>query len=474
MSFPTGDKYWVDAAKFVQNTFAKNLATILAPEEFEKEIAGRILPYSLVQQDSFADYDCLIIHKGRIKDVDYSILDKIGSTYFPMYANEVFVVLCKENAAPRLSKDFIHLQSFYKNLKLLRKEIRNAAFKNLAKSFFRIIKRLHRKQAAETSVLVNKRTTHNKQPNLTFINQRILFSSDVVRSNVKALGYQYARSLLEKLTVPDNLSPQKVGLGSKACKQQDIESVWFAYWCQELKVPIVYHRKLWEFCYILQVMYEHDMLKPSLKGLGFGCGEEPLPSLFAAYDIEITATDIDPQESVAKGWVDTNQSATSLEKIRHPDLCGEELFKKNVSLKYVDMNNIPDNLENKYDFCWSACALEHLGSIDNGLRFIEKSLKTLVPGGLSIHTTEFNFLEEEETIDNWGTVLFRKRDFIELAERLTSQGHQVVPLDFDIGSGFLDQFIDIPPYQQVQDAHLKLLVDGFATTSFGMIVIKRP
>ena len=146
MSFPTGDKYWVDAAKFVQNTFAKNTTAILAPEEFEKEIDGRILPYSLVQQDSFADYDCLIIHKGRMKDVDYFILDKIGSTYFPMYANEVFVVLCKENAALKLDKNFIHLESFYKNLKLLRKEIRNTAFKNLAKSFFHIIPQFHKKQ----------------------------------------------------------------------------------------------------------------------------------------------------------------------------------------------------------------------------------------------------------------------------------------------------------------------------------------
>jgi SAM-dependent methyltransferase len=215
------------------------------------------------------------------------------------------------------------------------------------------------------------------------------------------------------------------------------------------------------------------MLKSGLSGLGFGCGEEPLPSLFAAYDIEITATDINPEESAAKGWVDTNQSSSSLEKIWHPELCVKELFNKNVSLRYVDMNDIPNDLENKYDFCWSACALEHLGSIDNGLRFIESSIRTLVPGGLSIHTTEFNYLEEEETIDNWGTVLFRKCDFIEISKRLTAQGHEILFLDFDIGNGFLDQFIDIPPYQQVQDAHLKLLVDGFATTSFGIIVKKK-
>ena len=168
---------------------------------------------------------------------------------------------------------------------------------------------------------------------------------------------------------------------------------------------------------------------------------------------------------------------TSLEKIWHPGLCTRALFDKNVSLQYVDMNAIPDHLEGKYDFCWSACALEHLGSIKNGLQFIENSLKTLVPGGLSIHTTEFNYLEDEETIDNYGTVLFRKQDFEGLYARLMAASHEVAVLDFNVGSDFLDRFIDLPPYDSkiyahTQDAHLKLLIDGFASTSFGLIIRK--
>ncbi|MCX5963684.1 MAG: hypothetical protein NT070_11255 [Cyanobacteria bacterium] len=154
-----------------------------------------------------------------------------------------------------------------------------------------------------------------------------------LRSNIKNLGYEYARSLLRNLKIPDNLSPIKVGLEPKACQQQDIESAWFAYWCQQMKIPVVYHRKMWEFCYILQVMHEYDLLKPKLRGLGFGCGEEPLPSLLASYDIEITATELDPQESASKGWVDTNQSMSSVEKIWLHELCSQELFKKKCQLE---------------------------------------------------------------------------------------------------------------------------------------------
>ncbi|MHC5610773.1 MAG: class I SAM-dependent methyltransferase [Nostoc sp.] len=326
-------------------------------------------------------------------------------------------------------------------------------------------------------VLNTVRTTNNQQPNLTFLNERLLFTADAIRFNIKTLGYEYARSLREQLAIPSNLSPQKINLQSKACQQNDMESDWFFYWCQQIKIPVVYHRKLWEFCYILQALYEYDLLTPGRKGLGFGCGEEPLPSILAAYDIAITATDLDPTASAAQGWIETKQNMSSLEKIFRPELCTKELFTKNVSLKYVDMNAIPAYLEGKYDFCWSACALEHLGSIQNGLLFIENSLKTLVPGGISIQTTEFNYLEEEETIDNYGTVLFRKKDFEEIAQKLIAAGHQVAPLDFNIGSRVLDRFIDLPPYNSkvhelAQEAHLKLLIDGFASTSFGMIIRK--
>ncbi|MEH2249095.1 hypothetical protein [Nostoc sp.] len=138
-------------------------------------------------------------------------------------------------------------------------------------------------------VLNAVRTTNKQQLNLTFLNKGLLSTADAISLNIKTFGYEYARSLREQLTIPSNLSPQKINLQSKACQQNDIESDWFFYWCQEMKIPVTYHRKLWEFCYILQALYEYDLLTPRRKGLGFGCGEEPLPSILAAYDIAITA-----------------------------------------------------------------------------------------------------------------------------------------------------------------------------------------
>jgi hypothetical protein len=491
MSFPQHDVYWLNTLAFIESHMHPE-DILLGPAEFTEKLT-HAFDYSYSHHTQEKRFQWLVIHKGRIPEINNPFLRKFIDQSSPVFANEVFVVFSKHNFL-EVKVDSVHVRAFDKKLEELKNTSSFYWFIKVIKNVIQIFHSsyttvcahqsiesdefLHNHSDYQDNLLTNiKRTNDKNQPDLNFLNERLLFTADAVRLNIKSLSYEYARSLRDKLIIPENLSPQKIGLKSKACQQRDIECDWFLYWCQQLHTPVVYHRKLWEFCYILQALYEHDYLTPGRKGLGFGCGEEPLPSLLAAYDIAITATDLDPGESAAQGWIATNQNMISLEKIWHPGLCTRELFDKNVSLQYVDMNAIPDHLEGKYDFCWSACALEHLGSIKNGLQFIENSLKTLVPGGLSIHTTEFNYLEDEETIDNYGTVLFRKQDFEELYARLTAANHEVAVLDFNVGSDFLDRFIDLPPYNSkiyahTQDAHLKLLIDGFASTSFGLIIRK--
>jgi hypothetical protein len=101
----------------------------------------------------------------------------------------------------------------------------------------------------------------------------------------------------------------------------------------------------------------------------------------------------------------------------------------------------------------------------------------LKPGGIAVHTTEFNFHSDDETIDNWGTVLFRKRDFLKLYDRLKSLGAIVPEISFDVGQQPIDAFIDTPPYypgqsdyyiESLKTPHLKLVIDGFPSTCYGI------
>lgn len=303
-----------------------------------------------------------------------------------------------------------------------------------------------------------------------------------VKLTTKFFGYELARTLAAALPVQSGLIPRHVGLKSKASTQADLESDWAAYWISELKAARIFHRKLWEFAYVLQAVYESGLLHAGTRGLGFGCGEEPLPSYFAKHGVHITVTDLDPGKAAASGWIDTNQHTSSVDMVYQAHLVSREQFDKYTSLRYVDMNRIPADLLN-YDFCWSICALEHIGSIQKGLDFIENSLRTLRSGGVAIHTTEFNFMNDDQTIDDWPTVLFQKQHFCELAERLRRQGHKVASLDFDVGDKPLDRFIDLPPYEwnwspyqrdiwKSESHHLKVSIDGFACTCFGIFIQK--
>ena len=304
---------------------------------------------------------------------------------------------------------------------------------------------------------------------------------DILALNVKALGYQLASDLAEALPPREDTAARAVGLGSKLSTQADMESDWVAHWCSALRIPVLYHRKLWELAYILQVAHDTGKLQAGVRGLGFGCGTEPLTSYFAARGAEVLMTDLAPEDERAKDWSGTNQHAATLDQAFRRKLIKRAQFDARVRYRSVDMNMIPEDLVD-FDFCWSTCALEHLGSIEKGLAFIENSLKTLRPGGVAIHTTEFNINPDGPTIDNWPTVLFQRKHFEALAARLEAAGHTVAPLDFDPGDKPLDQFIDLPPWQDGvmealsrglgKPAHLKVAIDGFVCTCIGITVTK--
>ena len=150
-------------------------------------------------------------------------------------------------------------------------------------------------------------------------------------------------------------------------------------------------------------------------------------------------------------------------------MCPDDLFEANVEFRVCDMTAIPGTLTG-FDFCWSACALEHLGSLDAGLTFVERSLDCLAPGGVAVHTTELNLSSDRDTLSEGPTVLYRRRDLEDLAGRVRSRGCEIAPFDFETGERPLDQYVDLPPY--LNEPHLRLAIEGYASTSIGLILHK--
>jgi SAM-dependent methyltransferase len=268
----------------------------------------------------------------------------------------------------------------------------------------------------------------------------------------------------------DKFEPSLRNPVSQLCTANQFKEAEFRFWASEMQEPFRRHRKLWEFVFILQSLKKHDLLSPSRRGLGFGVGKEPLPAVMAKYGVEVPATDLDTATAATKGWVETNQHAHTLADLNARGICPMDSFSRLVRFEFEDMNNISESFRD-FDFCWSSCAFEHLGSIEAGLVFVENSLNCLKPGGLAIHTTEYNCFSNERTAKVGGTVIFRMRDFLDLGKTLRKNGHDI-RYNFNQGLDPIDQHVDAAPYSD--DPHLKLSLMQYTTTSIGLLVRKCP
>src|SRR4051812_7373139 len=86
--------------------------------------------------------------------------------------------------------------------------------------------------------------------------------------------------------------PNLERIGWQLVTSSQMDELAYASWCALIRDPRVRHRKVWEWVYILEVLEQHGMLAEGKRGLGFGCGAEPLSALMANMGCEILATDV--------------------------------------------------------------------------------------------------------------------------------------------------------------------------------------
>jgi len=267
------------------------------------------------------------------------------------------------------------------------------------------------------------------------------------------------------------------GLVSQLCRHATLDSAAFRGWADRLREPWRAHRKLWELAFICQALDERGMLQPGHKGLGFAVGAEKLPSFFASLGCHITATDLPMDDERSKPWAATGQWVGNLEALNAAGLCSDSDFHERVAFRPVDMNAIPPDLV-EYDYTWSTCSFEHCGSLDLGLRFLERQMDCLRPGGVAVHSTEFNLSSNDDTQSDGWCVIYRLKDIESICRRLVDQGHSVEPIDIDPGNHLLDTIVDPPPYHQwatdppQRIKHLRLSLFGYASTSIAFIIRK--
>jgi len=255
------------------------------------------------------------------------------------------------------------------------------------------------------------------------------------------------------------------------CSAADMKNRQYVEFCHAAGVPPVFHRKCWEWAFVTHHLLRYGAVGPGKRGLVFGVGTEPLPSYFASLGAQIVATDAPPEIAKSSGWMATNEFVDSAERLWRECSIDREAFMQRVSYETCDMTNIADHLAG-FDFCWSSCCFEHLGSLEAGMEFVANSVeKTLLPGGVAVHTTEFNLSSNDETMTDGATVIYRKRDLEGLIQSLRDRGHVVTDLRIAPDADPLDFHVDTPPYS---GPHLKLRLGHYSVTSVGLVIQRGP
>ena len=120
MSFPYHDRFWCDAAEFLERRAARN-ESILAPDIFWWRFR-KIYRYLNTQLHPDFQYDWIVLHKGLIEELPALFVIEAFAALTPFFANEVFVILGRGGLKGAVSAKDPHLVSLTKRLPSLARE----------------------------------------------------------------------------------------------------------------------------------------------------------------------------------------------------------------------------------------------------------------------------------------------------------------------------------------------------------------
>lgn len=219
----------------------------------------------------------------------------------------------------------------------------------------------------------------------------------------------------------------------------DFLTDWYQHWIREFQLGNRVHRKLWEVSIIAETLRSHEMLKIGKSGVEFGCGNGFLAKSFERYGAQILATDMfDPS------WQETHGGGVGLNA-------------KNVDMNWIDGAGGCDSVDpEKYDFSYSACSMDHCGSVWLTKRFLLNQMNALKPGAVAVHTAEYTISRglPREGSTSW----MDWQDIVDIKNLAESCGYEIAPINWNIGADIQDHQIDFSPYEG--ESHLKVEVSG--------------
>jgi len=177
-----------------------------------------------------------------------------------------------------------------------------------------------------------------------------------------------------------------------------------------------FHRKQWEFAMIFHALRTRGMLEDNKVGLSMGSGNELVLYSIARKVKHLTATDLYSSETL---W-DCARAANPDEYIRKSKPFPVDDAK--LAALTMDMRKLSFK-DNFFDFAYSSCAIEHIGSDADFLQHLNEVHRVLKDGGVYILTTEFTFADATVPMPNNYLFSPEHLDRLIIASRFTPEKH---------------------------------------------------
>jgi len=176
-----------------------------------------------------------------------------------------------------------------------------------------------------------------------------------------------------------------------------------------------YHRKLWEYVYVVAAVKQSGNLESGKTAAGFGVHAESLPAFFASEGIDVVAAD-HPGVGGTDDW-----AAEGISALSRLHLISDEDLAARVTLRNLELGDVPADMA-PVDILWSSHVMDRLGSPERGIQFALESSQLLKPGGVAVHLTELELMPQPETRAYETVVIYRIDDFLDLEKRLAELG----------------------------------------------------
>jgi SAM-dependent methyltransferase len=175
----------------------------------------------------------------------------------------------------------------------------------------------------------------------------------------------------------------------------------------ELRESARLHRKQWEFAIIFLTLQKLGLLQSDKTGLSLGGGNERVLYSISKHIKKLFVTDLydDNTSWDCARTTDPNEFIRSSKPFPIDD---EKIEALRMDMRYLDFE------DNSFDFCYSSCAIEHIGEDKDFLQHFNEVNRVLKDGGIYVLTTELQF--GDQTIPDQNNFIFSKEHIAHLID----------------------------------------------------------